>query len=536
MTANFSLSTNQPALSFRTGGQRILALHFPHLPTDRIARKRWGLSWRSKGRPEAAPIVCSGRSDNTMRLTALDERAEKLGLKKGLGVAEARAIHPIIDVAEEDIAADKRLLHAIADWCDRYTPLVALDGKDGLFLDITGCSHLFGGERAMLKDILSRLYQMGMDVRGAISSSPGLSWAVGRFGEGGVIAEDETVAALEPLPVAALRLEDQTVDALKKLGLKYIGDIITAPRAPLTRRFGPAPLLRLDQALGQQEEAVSPRRPVACLSAERRLIEPIGTEEQIVAVTEQVAMSLKPSLEVRGTGGRLFELVLFRVDGRVFRISVGASRPLREPNRITQLFSERLQAIYDDIDAGYGFEILRLNVLRHDPLEETQEDFEGARDDEASLSIFIDKVSARLGLDCLEGLQIRESHVPERAVVAVAAMQGFPFRSKTEDGWLDFHQERPLRLFAKPELVDTLFAEVPDGPPQVFLWRRMRHRVTRSEGPERIAMEWWIDGDDAQTRDYFRIEEEGGQRFWIYRCGLYGQEKDPCWYMHGIFA
>lgn len=472
-----------------------------------------------------------------MRLTALDEKAEKLGLKKGLGVAEARAIHPIIDVIEEDAAADRRLLDAIADWCDRYTPLVALDGRDGLFLDITGCSHLFGGERAMLKDILSRLHQMGLDVGGAISSSPGLSWAVSRFGEGGVIAGDESEAVLRPLPVAALRLEDHTVASLRKLGLRYIGDIINAPRAPLTRRFGPAPLLRLDQALGGQEESVSPRRPVACLAAERRLIEPISTEEQIVAITEQVAISLKPSLEVRGAGGRLFELVLFRVDGRVFRISAGASRPLREPRLVTRLFCERLQAIYDDIDAGYGFEILRLNVLQHDPFDEMQEDFEGEHDDEASLSIFIDKVSARLGPDCLEGFQIRESHVPERAAITTPAMDGFPRHPGTkQERTFPFREERPLRLFARPEPVDTLFAEVPDGPPQIFRWRRMRHRVARSEGPERIAMEWWIDGDDVKERDYFRIEDESGQRFWIYRCGFYGQKPDPCWFMHGVFA
>lgn len=188
-----------------------------------------------------------------MRLTALDEKAEKLGLRKGLGVAEARAIHPVIDVIEEDAAADRRLLDAIADWCDRYTPLVALDGKDGLFLDITGCSHLFGGERAMLKDILLRLHQMGLDVGGAISSSPGLSWAVSRFGEGGVIAEDEAVAVLEPLPVTALRLDAPVVAALQKLGLRYIGDLMQAPRAPLTRRFGALVLLRLDQALGLDE-------------------------------------------------------------------------------------------------------------------------------------------------------------------------------------------------------------------------------------------------------------------------------------------
>jgi protein ImuB len=316
-----------------------------------------------------------------------------------------------------------------------------------------------------------------------------------------------------------------------------VGDVTHAPRAPLTRRFGPALLLRLDQALGREEEPVSPRRPIASLSAERRLIEPIGTGEQILAVTGQIAGSLKPSLEARGAGGRMFELVLFRVDGRVFRISVGASRPLRDPRRVAELFSERLKAIYDDIDAGYGFEILRLNVLRHDPFNEAQGDFEGGRQGEISLSTFVDRVSARLGADCLQGFHLRESHVPERAVIAAPVADGLPMRRKGKrDIALPFREERPLRLLATPEMVKVMLAEVPDGPPQAFRWRRMQHRVTKSEGPERIAMEWWIDGDDAEARDYFRIEDETGHRFWIYRRGLYGQNPDPCWFMHGVFA
>ncbi|WP_280752796.1 Y-family DNA polymerase [Rhizobium mongolense] len=515
----------------------MLSLSFPHLPTDRIARKRWGLSWRSAGRPDAPPIVCSGRLNNAMRLTALDEVAERIKLKKNQGVAEARAIYPLLDVIEEDLAADRRLLEGIADWCDRYTPLVAFDGQDGLFLDITGCAHLFGGERAMLKDILSRLFHMGFDVRGAISSSPGLSWAVSRFGGGGVIEADEMEHVLAPLPVAALRLEEGTIEALKKLGLKYIGDLLSAPRAPLARRFGAQLLLRLDQALGVEEEPVSPRRPVASLSAERRLIEPIGTEEDILAVTGQIAKSLKASLEARGAGGRVFELVLFRVDGRVFRISVGASQPLRDPKHIASLFCERLQAIHDDLDAGYGFEILRLNVLRHDPFNATQGDFEGGRERETSLAAFIDKIAARLGADCLQRFQLHESHVPERAAIAIPAMEGVQARRKAEEGNpFPFRSERPLRLFARPEQVEALLAEVPDGPPQIFRWRRMQHRVARSEGPERLAMEWWIDGADAEARDYFRIEDDFGHRFWIYREGFYGHDLPPRWFMHGLFA
>jgi protein ImuB len=535
MTAGFFLSTSQSTLAFQANAQRILSLYFPHLPTDRIARKRWGLSWRSTGRPEAPPIVCSGRQNNAMRLTALDEAAEKLGLRKGQGVAEARAIHPSLDVIDEDIAADRRFLEGIADWCDRYTPLVAIDGKDGLFLDITGCTHLFGGEAAMLRDILSRLFQMGIDAYGAISSSPGLSWAITRFGSGGIVPTDQADCALAPLPVGALRLDETMIQSLQKLGLRYVGDLMQAPRGPLTRRFGAQLLLRLDQALGEEEEPISPRLPVASLSAERRLVEPIGAEDDILAVTGEIAVSLKPSLEARGAGGRVFELVLFRVDGRVFRIASGTSQPLRDPQRIARLFAERLQAVHDDLDAGYGFEILRLNVLRHEPFDLLQEDFEGDRQKDISLSAFIDRVSARLGEDCLQSFQLRESHVPERAVVAIPAIERARHR-KGNGVAPPLRSDRPLRLLAMPEPVEAVLAEVPDGPPQIFRWRRLRYQVTRSEGPERLAMEWWVDGADVRPRDYFRIEDGVGHRFWIYRQGLYGGAIAPDWYMHGLFA
>jgi protein ImuB len=472
-----------------------------------------------------------------MRLTALDERAEALGLKRGQGVAEARAICPALDVLEEDKAADRRFLETVADWCDRYTPLVGFDGDDGLFLDITGCTHLFGGEAALLDDILARLSRMGMDVRGAITSSPGLSSAVCHFGRGGVVADEAMETVLAPLTVAALRLKEETVTALHKLGLKQVGDIMTAARAPLARRFGAFLLLRLDQALGIDEEPVSPRRPVASLSAERRLAEPVESEEDILALAGQIAISLKPSLDARGVGGRAFELVLFRVDGAVFRITAGTSQPLKDPKRIADLFSRRLQAVHNDLDAGYGFEILRLNVLRHEPFEGMQANFDGDREAETSLAAFVDGVSARLGKDCLQSFDIRESHVPERAAVAVPAIEGFASgRGTGQDRIPPPRGERPLRLFAVPERVETLLAEVPEGPPQSFRWRRLQHRVSRSEGPERLAMEWWIDGAEAPTRDYFRIEDDAGRRLWMYREGLYGEDPAPRWFVHGVFA
>ena len=471
-----------------------------------------------------------------MRLTALDEVSERIGLKRGQGLAEARAMFPKIDVADEDEAADRALLEAIADWCDRYTPLVALDGRDGLFLDITGCAHLFGGEEVLLRDILGRLFHMGFDVRGAVSASPGLSWAACRFGQGGVISDDRMEDVLLPLPVNALRIDAVTVASLYKLGLRRIGDLVPMPRAPLARRFGSHLLLRLDQARGVNEEAISPRRPVAALSAERKLAEPIQAEDHILLLAGQIASSLKPGLEARGVGGRVFELVLFRVDGRVFRIAAGTSQPLRDPKRIASLFSERLAAVHDDLDAGFGFELLRINVLQYDPFKTAQGDFTGEGDGEISLADFIDRVSARLGAECLQAAELRQSHVPERAAIFLPAIAAGAARAVAEAFAFTPKTDRPLRLLRHPESIDAFAARVPDGPPERFRWRRVVHTVTRAEGPERIAPEWWADDEDAKERDYFRLESEMGRRFWVYRHGHYDPKEPPTWHMHGIFA
>lgn len=540
MTAALPLSSTLNALPFPANTQRILALTFPHLPTDRIARKRWGLSWRSTGRLEAPPLACSGKLNNAMRLTALNERAEMIGLRQGQGVAEAKAICPDLDVVEEDLGADRKLLEAIADWCDRYTPLVAIDGKDGLFLDITGCAHLFGGEEALLEDILIRISRLGFDVRGAISSSPGLSWAVARFDDSRVVPPEAMEEALAPLPVACLRLGEETIAALQKMGLKQVSDVLAAPRAPLARRFGTQLLLRLDQSVGLIDEPISPRRPVAQLSAERRLAEPVQAEEDILQLARQLAETLKPGLEARGVGGRSFELLLFRVDGEVFRIMAGASQPLRDPGRISSLFTERFGAIHDDLDVGYGFEIVRLNVLQHAPFDAAQGDFVGEGRQDGSLAAFVDRVAARLGPECLQGFELQQSHIPERAVRPMPAMTILASKQRTANqdaGRGFFRGERPLRLFRVPELIEAAAAEVPDGPPRQFRWRRIMHRVRRAEGPERLSAEWWLEEKQEPTRDYFQVEDEGGHRFWLFRKGLYGQTAtSPDWYMHGVFA
>lgn len=459
-----------------------------------------------------------------------------------MGIGEARALHPSVEVVEADPEADRRLLESLADWCDRYTPLVALDGVDGLFLDIAGCAHLFGGERAMLDDLLSRFFHQGFDVRAGLASTAGAAWAAARFADMAVIAPGAEEELLAPLPLAALRLGPATRAGLESVGLRTSGAIMAAPRAPLVRRFGRQVVLRLDQALGRVQEALSPRLPVPSLSAERSLAEPIGLKDDIEALVALLARQLKMDLERRGEGAERLQLHLFRVDGAVCRITVGASRPLREPELIRKLFHERLTALEAGLDAGYGFDLVRLCVLVAARLDAAQIDLEGAASGAGKdIALFADRVRARLGDEAIRRPRLVESHLPERAAIAVAysrtlenavSRPGSPRQTRDYAG-----KERPVRIFDRPECIEVTAAEVPEGPPLRFRWRRVSYRVSRSEGPERIAPEWWNKEEETETRDYFRIEDEQGRRYWLYRKGLYGiGEMPPRWFMHGIFA
>jgi protein ImuB len=521
-----------------------LSLWFPYLSTERIFRKRRGRSWRSG--PKNPPLVVSRQEKNTQCIAALDEQAEALRLKRGMGIADARAMYPSIEVVEAEPAADLRLLESLADWCDRYTPLVALDGTEGLFLDITGCAHLFGGEKALLDDLLARLFQQGFDVRAGLASTAGAAWAAARFSTGnGILYEGQEKHFLEPLPLAALRLDPGVRAGLESVGLRTVGSVMTAPRAPLVRRFGAVLLVRLDQALGRIDEAISPRLPVAALSVERHFAEPIVLIADIERLVPMLSAGLKQDLERRGEGARALELCLFRVDGAVSRIAVGASTPIREPRLIGRLFHERLAALEASIEVGYGFDLVRLSAFSTARFEAEQGDLAGeTSSDGEDVALFADRVRARLGRNALLKPVLVESHLPERAALLLPFDEMEPRRAaasrpggKNLPTSCNSLPERPLRLFSRPEPIHVPITEVPDGAPPHFHWRRALHKVARAEGPERIAPEWWREEQGAGTRDYFRVEDTNGHRFWLYREGLYGgSAPNPRWYMQGFSA
>jgi protein ImuB len=515
--------------------QRMLSLWLRRLPTDRIARLREATS----------PRVIYGKRGNAELLTAVDDAAERLGLSPGVALAQARAMHPALAAIEEDAEADAALLEGIADWCLRYTPLVAIDAPDGLLLDISGCAHLYGGEDALVADLGGRLEAAGLAYSLAIAGSIGAAWAAAHHGEPARYPCGDERALLAPLPLAALRLESGTVAALARVGLKRIGDILDLPRSPLTARFGAGLLRQLDRALGQEHEPLNPRLPVAPYVAEQRFAEPIAREEDVLASVARLAGRLRVALERRGDGARRIELTLFRTDGALRRIAAGTSRPLRDAHDIRALFGERLTTLADALDPGFGFDMARLSVLVAEPAPPEQIGIGGA-EDRAEIDRLVDRLSARLGARRVRRLIAQDSHISELAAAIVPAQA-----TGTDDGWDAFRSfraeaelaPRPLRLLMRPEPIEAV-AEVPDGPPLRFRWRRALHEVIAAEGPERIEGAWWSEHGEP-ARDYFRVEDKTGLRFWLFRAGLYRDlmREDlaqgaaaPSWFLHGMFA
>jgi protein ImuB len=522
--------------------RRYLAVWLKRLATDRIARR--------SSAPDEALIVVSPVK-GALRLSAVNDAAAAKRLKAGMPLADARAMYPTISVAQADEAADRALLEAIADWCDRYTPLVGLDPPDGLLLDITGCAHLFGGEAALCRDMSERLAERGYQSRAAIAGTVGCAWAVARCGKpilpsgretGEIVASGEERETLSPLPPAALRLDTGVLDTLAQLGLKRIADVLDRPRAPLAARFGEGFVRRLDQALGREDESIAPRLPVPAAMAEQRFAAPIALEADVLGTIERLAGRLGTTLERRGEGARLLQAALFRTDGKVFRIEVGTAGPLRDPSRIRRLFSDRLGVIGDACDPGFGYDVVRLAALATERSEPAQTGL-ATPDHAAELAHLIDRLGARFGQRRVMRLVPQNTHIPEYAALAVGAgsLRGSAFSAQaravahqpTQDSLAPI---RPIRLFEHPEPI-TATAEVPDGPPAQFTWREVRHVVVRAEGPERIAMEWWRDAAGrALMRDYFRVETRDGLRVWIFHEWLDDEERSTRWRLHGVFA
>ncbi len=532
--------------AFSANRRRILSLWLPRLPIDRIKRQ---LSTSSSAAPDKTsdePSIVVAKENNALLISALDETAARFGLHIGLPLANARAICPHLKVYDADVAADAKTLDRIADWCDRFTPLVALDPPHGLFLDITGCAHLFGGEAALLRALCDALTRQGFAASAAIAGTSICARTLTRHACGYIVAAGEEAEAVSPLPVFALTADEAITVGLRRAGLKTIGDVAARNPHEITARFGAKFSTLLAHALGLGDAPISPRKPLPDYIVEKRFAEPIATETMISATLSRLAETLVASMERQGKGARRLEASFFRTDGAVRSIMVETGRPATRGEVIDRLFRERLEALADPLDPGFGFDLIRLGASRTEIVVQEQRDLDAHVHDSDEVAALIDRIAARIGGKRVLVHLPQDTHIPERAVLAApaqhhlaaATLADWPARAAGEP------PARPLRLFERPEPIKVPFATVPDGPPHHFTWRRVVHAVVRVEGPERIAMEWWRQDGKMLTRDYFRVEDENGLRFWIYRDGLYGNELaddegkpvPANWFVHGLFA
>lgn len=573
--------------------KRYLCVWCPDWPLTRLRRARRGHRTGS-ARPTSdkapdphQPFVLLENGAKGLRVAAANEPAQQLGVTEGLAFTDARARAPNLVAEDLDPVADAKALAALGDWMIRLSPLVAIDGTDGLILETTGCDHLYGGEHAMMEMLSSLLQRNAIPHQLGLASTPGAASALSRAAPGTCLKEGEEQAGLADLPVAALRLSADAETLLRRFGLTRIGQLYGIDRKALGRRFqsrsaADAVLLRLDQALGLRHEPLAPLRPMPLRSARLNCPEPIATSEAIKIGLEQLTREVCEALSATGIGARCFLLTAFRSDGSRSDIAVKAARPVCEPKHILRLFRERI----DTIDPGFGIDLLLLEAHRTDAMETSpmalSGDLASTDMDAIALSALADRIAARLGEGAVSRVQPRESHMPERAEPQARFDGSAPIPAIPSPT----AGPRPIRLLPSPERV-TVMAEVPDGPPLRFIWRRVPRTVTRADGPERIAPEWWthiaapqtppsLDGqarpwltpkmdpraDAAQiahvradleamldapsepvkllprARDYYRVEDASGRRYWLFREGLYGDGRGgpPEWYVHGLFA
>ena len=466
-----------------------------------------------------------------MRIAACDSAALGLGLTPGTALADARARVPELVVFDHDPAADIALLGWLADGCERYTPACMFDLPQGLLLDITGCTHLFGEDEAVLaKELKARLRRHGLTCRLALGATPDSARAKAKYAK----------AVIGGLPVEALDGGDKVHQALRRAGLKSIGDLAKRPRTPLAARFGKDVVVKLARLLEEEDSRIIPRRSLPVIHVAQNFAEPISRTNDVLTTIEELAGAAAVQLRERGQGGRRFEVSLFRSDGHVARLGIDTGGPTRDADLLVRLIRERIDALADPLDPGFGYDLIRLAVPLAETLTSVQAGLEQKIDTAAEAAALIDRLSIRLGADRVRCFHARDSHIPERAALERAAQFG-PSNGAWRNPEPGEPAMRPFRLFETPQAIQVI-ASIPDGPPRQFRWRRNLHQIVSYEGPERIAPEWWRHkrgyepGSGGLTRDYYRVEDKEGRRFWLFRRGLFTEAGKPLWYLHGIFA
>ncbi|PKP89657.1 MAG: hypothetical protein CVT75_12725 [Alphaproteobacteria bacterium HGW-Alphaproteobacteria-14] len=526
--------------------RRILAIWFARLSVDRW---RLALAPEERAAADSAPTALIAETAHGPRITAANDAGSGAGARRGMLLADARALCPQLAAVPADPVGDLAALEKLSIWAQRWGPWSALDPPDGLLVDVTGVAHLFRGEESLLKDVANACAARGLTARAALAPTAGSAWALAHFGPPAAILgpDDDPLRLLGDMPVAALRLDDDVLTVLRRLGVKRLSDLAgvsgegddpaaqAAARDALARRFrgrrSPAanPLIRLDQLLGRVPEPLLPVIAQPMPMVQRRLIEPIRHRDLLDRVVSDLAFDMVRTLEARGEGARRLELGLWRVDGEVLLRRIELAAATREASHITRLFAARL----DDVAAGFGIEAVQLRASWSEPLSLSQTDLDAAAEQHGTaLAACIDRLSVRLGAGAVTRPVARASHIPERAQGWQAPLEPVP----PTQGLLAFHA-RPLKLLDRAERIAVLYAS-PDGYPQRFRWRGAVREVVRVEGPERIAPEWWRERSTTRLRDYYRIEDATGRRYWIYRQGIAGDGRGgvPDWFLHGLYA
>jgi len=498
--------------------KRFVALFFPHLKTD----------WLAIRRPELrdSPLTLSAKEKNRVIITAANRAAEKEGLGPGMVVADARAIVPTLTVMDDRADRAFKLLRGLGEWGIRFTPLAAVDGDDGLILDVSGVPHLWGGEEPYLKEILRRLRTAGYDVRGAMADTMLAAWAIARFKKGyPIIAPGKQAEALAPLPAAALRLEPETTERLQQLGLTTIAKFMSIPRGALRRRFGPDLLQRLDKALGYEEETLEPIHPVELFAERLPCLEPIQTRTGIEIALQRLLNMLCQRLQEEGKGLRTATFRGYRLDGKVQEIAISTTRATQQASHLFALFEIKLGTIEPDL----GIELFVLEAPKVEdagPAQVTLWSGSSGLED-TGLAALLDRFVGKFGAGAIRRYLPEERYWPERSI-----RESTDLREEPQTAWRT-DRTRPIHLLPHPEPIQVT-APIPDYPPMLFRYKGVLHRTSRADGPERIEREWWI--DQGPHRDYYSVEDEEGRRYWLFRSGHYRDGDSPEWFIHGFFA
>lgn len=498
---------------------RYIAISFPFLLTDWYSIQQPGL--------KKLPVVVCAPSHGRMIIVALNSVARAENIEMGMVLADARAIVPYLHVInEQKNNLAERLLKKIAEWCIRFTPVASLDLPDGILLDVSGCTHLWGGDQAYLDNIISKFKQKGYSVKTAMADTIGAAWGLSRYsGKHFIVAPGSQFEAISTLPPEALRLEQETVEKLHKLGLRKVRDFINLPRPVLLRRFGQHMIKRLAQALGNEEECVEPVCSPELYSERLPCLEPIVTATGIEIALNNLLDVLCARLKNQQKGLRKIVFRCYRIDNKVEAIEVGTSRPTSDVKHLFKLLNEKIASI----EPGAGIELFILEapkVEEHLPMQEKLWHTSGALLD-PRLGQFIDRLNSKMDNCNITRFLPDEHYWPERSYTPAAGLD-----QKATSMWRT-DKPRPVQILPQPEKI-LVTAPIPDYPPMLFRYKGKLHKVSRADGPERIEQEWWI--KDGEHRDYYYVEDEEGNRYWIFRSGHYAEDKNIQWYIHGFFA